>query len=77
MQPIVNGLEADYSIEMTFWRLNALDGGEGEQIFNQLGLPGHPSILIFDRDGSQVYRGVGIVDEDVLQQEISAVLQRE
>jgi len=29
-------------------------------------LPGHPSILILLPDGAEVYRGFGILEEDVL-----------
>lgn len=74
MQPIVNGLETDYGTEMTFLRLDARDGGEGQQLFSQLGLPGHPSILIFDVTGERVYRGVGIISDEQLREAITMAI---
>lgn len=77
MQPIVNRLEDNYQTQVTFLQFNALDDAEGEQLFTQLSLPGHPSILIYNEEGNQVYRGIGIIDEGRLEQEIVAAIQNE
>lgn len=74
MQPIVNGLEADYGTQITVLRLNALDNGEGERFFNKLGLPGHPSFLIYDATGERVYQGVGIISDEQLREATTATI---
>ena len=74
MQPIVNGLEGEFGTEVEFLQFNAQDGAEGEAYFQQLGLPGHPSIVIFSTDGREIYQGLGTIDEDLLRQEITQVL---
>lgn len=66
MQPIVNGLQEDYQDQVTFVSLNAKDGADGEAIFQNLGLPGHPSIVIYTADAREIYRQFGIVDETSL-----------
>jgi hypothetical protein len=66
MQPIVNGIQEEYTAQVKFVLLNATDGGDGETIFQSLGLPGHPSIVIFAPDGEEVYRQFGIIDEFTL-----------
>jgi len=74
MQPIVNGLQEDYSDDITFVSLNAKDGDEGETLFLSLGLPGHPSIVIYTPEGEEVYRQFGIMDESTLINAIDASL---
>ena len=66
MQPIVNGLQEDYKEQVTFVAFNAKDSGEGEAIFQNLGLPGHPSIVIYSKPGEEIYRQFGIVGFDDL-----------
>ena len=74
MQPIVNGLEEEFGTEFAFLQFSAQDGAEGEAYFQQLGLPGHPSIVIFTADGQRTYQGLGIVDDELLRQEIMQAL---
>jgi len=62
----VNGLQDEYSDNVTFVSLNARDGADGEAIFQSLGLPGHPSIVIYMPDGEEIYRQFGIVTFDEL-----------
>ncbi|GAB4334518.1 MAG: hypothetical protein Kow00117_18010 [Phototrophicales bacterium] len=71
MQPIVYRLEAQYGDQITVEYLNAQTNGE--QAFNRLNLPGHPVILIF-AGGQEVYRGFGIVEEDVLRAAVEDTL---
>ena len=66
MQPIVNGLQENYKEEITFVSLNALDNDKGQALFQQLGLPGHPSMVIYTPDGEEVFRRFGIVTLDDL-----------
>ena len=66
MQPIVDRLQSEYEDQVEFVEANAEDGGAGQVAFRGLNLPGHPSILILLPDGTEVYRGFGIVEEDRL-----------
>ena len=67
MMPIVNGLEAAFGNEVVFLYMNAADNAEGQQAFETLHLPGHPSYVIFAHTGEERYRAFGIVSEDSLQ----------
>ena len=71
MQPIVNGLEEEYG-EIAFRRLNA--GSDGAAAFEQLALRGHPGYLIFLPDGTEVFRSVGLQEEDTLRNTIEQIL---
>ncbi|MCA9915957.1 MAG: hypothetical protein KC496_21530, partial [Anaerolineae bacterium] len=73
-QPIVNGLEEQFDTDVSFLSLNAQDGSEGETYFQQLRLPGHPVIVLFDADGQEVYRGLGIIEESAILEQIMSVL---
>ena len=75
MQPIVNGLQEEYSDNITFVSLNAKDGNNGEAIFQQLGLPGHPGIIIYTTDSEEVYRQFGIVDDSSLVDKLDEILE--
>ena len=66
MQPIVNGLQEDYQDRVTFVSVNAKDSKDGETLFQQLNLPGHPSFVIYTSDGEEVYRRFGIISFDDL-----------
>lgn len=74
MQPIVNGLQEEYGERVEFIDLNARDGADGERLFDQLGLPGHPSFVLYSTDGHHTYLGIGIVLEQQLRQEIIQTL---
>ncbi|GAB4576477.1 MAG: hypothetical protein Kow0077_32960 [Anaerolineae bacterium] len=54
----MDGLEAEYP-RISFQRLNALDGGTGQQVFEAAGLRGHPAFLLLMPDGQEVWRSVG------------------
>lgn len=68
----MNGLQAEYSDSVAFESLNAADNAEGQNAFEQLILPGHPSIVIFDAEGQEVYRGFGTFEEEILESELIA-----
>jgi hypothetical protein len=74
MQPTVRRLEDTYGDEVTFVRLNA-ESDTGARLFQQLGLPGHPSYVIFTPDGREVFRTFGVVAPDVLETPLLDVLQ--
>lgn len=62
----MNRLEEQYSTDIAFEYLNALDGGIGESSFTQLVLRGHPAILIFDAEGKEILRSLTILEEDLI-----------
>jgi thiol:disulfide interchange protein len=66
MSPIVDGLEQTYSESVMFQRFNARDGAEGQALFESLALPGHPSYVVTQPDGTETFRAFGIVEESAL-----------
>ncbi|MCL4250379.1 MAG: hypothetical protein KJ065_19670 [Anaerolineae bacterium] len=77
MAPIVNGLEAEMGDRIEFRSLNALDGADGQQLFEALALPGHPGYVIFDMNGRETFRAFGVITVDTLRAAIEATLQEE
>ena len=75
MMPIVNGLEAEFGNEVAFVYLNAVDGAEGQQAFEALSLPGHPSYVVFALDGNKIYQAFGMVEEETLRAAIMSSLR--
>lgn len=71
----MNGLQAQYSENVAFESLNAADNADGQSAFEQLILPGHPSIVIFDADGQEVYRAFGSFEEEILESELIALIE--
>lgn len=63
----MNGLQEEFSPNIAFEYLNAADGDIGQAAFEQLGIRGHPTVIIFDANGEEVYRTFGLVEEDILQ----------
>ena len=70
MSPIVDGLAQDYGGRIAFQRLNAQ--GEGEQLFRQYRLRGHPAYVILDQHGRVAWQQIG----EVSRQELMAALAR-
>lgn len=62
----MNRLEEQYGTDIAFEYLNALDGGIGQSAFSQLGLRGHPAIVIFDAQGQEILRVFSIIEEDLI-----------
>ncbi len=71
MMPIVNGLRDEFSETVSFVYLDARDAADGQRFFEQLELPGHPSVVIFDAAGRETYRAFGVVEADALRQAIA------
>lgn len=74
MRPVVNRLEDEFKDRVVFRVMNALDGGDGEAAFKQLGLRGHPGYVILAPGGTEVYRNLGVVEESALREVIQAAL---
>ncbi|GAB4263496.1 MAG: hypothetical protein Kow0080_01900 [Candidatus Promineifilaceae bacterium] len=73
MQPIVDGLEAEFTEGIVFQRLDAAVP-ENEQMQLQYGVRGHPSVVILDENGQAASVFVGPQDVTVLREAITAVL---
>lgn len=58
MQPIVDGLEAEYGDEVEFRRINAITE-EGVAIYDFYSLRGHPAYLLLNPAGEVLWQGVG------------------
>lgn len=76
MSPIVYRLEEQYQDQLVVRFLNAMDNAEGQTAFNTLALPGHPSFVLFDEHGAEVWRAFGVVVEAYLQTEIEKVIKK-
>lgn len=74
MRPIVDRLHAEFGESVAFTYLNAADSGAGQAAFESLSLPGHPGYVILLPDGTESYRGLGLVEETVLRSAIMAAL---
>jgi thioredoxin-like negative regulator of GroEL len=66
MTPIVDGFEASYSGQLVIKRFNANEG-EGPAIMRAYDIPGHPAILIFDRQGQEIGRFIGPQPEEMIE----------
>jgi hypothetical protein len=69
MKPVVNGLEQSYEGDIEFLRLNAAYG-EGREALLYYGLRGHPSYLLLAPDGEVLWRSIGSMDREPLEQAI-------
>jgi hypothetical protein len=74
MQPIVDGLREQYGAQVDFRYHNALDGGEGQRAFAETGIRGHPGVVVFDAQGRETFRRLGLVDPDELAAAVEAAL---
>ncbi len=72
MQPIVNGLEEQYSNQIRFVSLNA--NADGAASYEALILRGHPAYVIFSADGEELFRALGAQERDFLQQALDDAL---
>lgn len=75
MQPIVNGLQAEYDA-IDFLQYNARDGAEGETFWGDLGLRGHPALVLFDATGKEVWRVVGEVSEQNIRDQLDRIIDK-
>jgi hypothetical protein len=57
MQPIVDGLGAQYADRVAFVRLDAEN--DGRESFLAYNLRGHPSFVMIDTDGNILWQAVG------------------
>jgi thioredoxin-like negative regulator of GroEL len=73
MTPIVNGLEKEFSGQLTVLQLNAAES-ENEQLMQDYGLRGHPSFAILAEDGRLTQTFFGPQTEESLRSAILDIL---
>lgn len=73
MTPVVNGLADEYGAQIEFRSLNA-GIGDGQSAFNNYRLPGHPSYIILNPDGEELWRSFGPQTQDVLENAIEVAI---
>jgi thioredoxin-related protein len=73
MAPIVDGLEAEYGNRVTFQRLDATQ--EGRDLFQRYRLRAHPAYVLLDTEGDVIWRMVGQVPGEELEQAIQRALE--
>ena len=74
MTPIVDGLAEKYQAEVVTKRINANEG-EGPTIMRAYGIRGHPTLLIFDRQGQEVSRFSGPQPAETIEEVLQEALQ--
>ncbi|MCB9098860.1 MAG: thioredoxin family protein [Anaerolineales bacterium] len=74
MTPIVDGLEQTYRGRLVFNRVNANEG-DGPAIMRDYHIPGHPTTLVFDRQGREVQRFIGPQPVEALEDVILTVVK--
>ncbi len=73
MTPIVNGLEEEFSGQLTVRQLNA-EEVENAQLMQEYGLRGHPSFAILAEDGRLTQTFFGPQTEESLRRVILDIL---
>jgi thioredoxin-like negative regulator of GroEL len=74
MEPIVNGLEQEFSGQLQVMRLDA-DDPVNEQLMQDLGLRGHPSFAVIDAQGNITARFFGPQSAETLREALQNVLE--
>lgn len=73
MNPIVDGITEQYGSQLTVKRVNAIEG-DGPAVMRQYNIPGHPTILIFDRSGQETQRLIGLQPSATVLEAVEQVL---
>ncbi len=76
MKPIVDGLEQKYGEQIAVRRINANEG-DGPAIMRDYKIPGHPVILIFDRQGQEIKRFIGPQPVEMIEEVLLETLKVE
>ena len=72
MEPIVDGLEAEFAGQAAVIRLNAV-GTEMTQLMSNYGVRGHPSFVVIDTNNEVTQRFIGPQTAETLRDAIAAV----
>lgn len=65
MTPVVDGLRSEFEASLEVRALN-LAFGDGRRAFEAYGLPGHPSYVLLNADGEELWRSFGPLPREVL-----------
>ena len=74
MEPVVNGLEAEFDTEVEFRWIDA-NNSDGRVIFQSFGLRGHPSYVITNPNADVLWLGFGEQAKDILAEQIHLALE--
>lgn len=74
MAPIVHGLEAEYSQQMSFSFLD-IDDPRNDTFKEQLGFRYQPHFVLLDGSGTVLQQWIGPVEEGVLREAFEQALQ--
>ena len=72
MNPIVDGVSQDYKDKLDVRKLDA--NGEGKAAFDYYRMTGHPSYILFRKDGAKAWQDIGLKTRAELAKQIEAVL---
>ena len=72
MEPIVNGLETEFEPDVTFDRINA-SSERGQAAMRAYSLRGHPSYVLLDEQGEEVWQFSGQTAEVQLRSQLTAL----
>jgi hypothetical protein len=72
MEPIVNGLETEFEADVTFDRINA-SSERGQAAMRAYSLRGHPSYVLLDEQGEEVWQFSGQTAEVQLRSQLTAL----
>jgi thioredoxin-like negative regulator of GroEL len=75
MRPIVDGLEEAYRGQLVVKRINANEGA-GPALMQAYRIPGHPTILIFNREGEEIRRIIGPQPAEAIETVLQEILGR-
>lgn len=73
MEPVVNGLEETYQVQMQFQSINATST-EGQKMFRFYGLPGHPGFVLLNPEGEVLWKGFGEQSQEYIESNLEAAL---
>jgi predicted DsbA family dithiol-disulfide isomerase len=73
MQPVVDGLVDEYNDHFEFRRLDA-NSQDGKEAFQAYGLRVHPSFVIIDPEGNQLWLSLGEQPREVISQVLDDLL---
>ena len=72
MEPIVHGLESEFEAVIRFDHVNA-SSERGQAAMKTYSLRGHPSYVLLDAQGEEIWQFSGQTSEDQLRSQLAAL----
>jgi hypothetical protein len=69
MEPVVNGIEEEFSHNLAVLRLDA-NQKEGLAAFRYYRLQGHPAFVLLDNQGEVLWTGLGVQEAETIKFQI-------